>query len=207
MDTKTFHIKIIFEVVETFLNGIFVPVYLKGFCVIFDMVAHKHEPSDVVPFMSVDGLFVVIYPYAPYWRFMDQKKTVVIRAMFLHMFAGEQFFIAAVQGVVKIPFVHSCFETVIVDVDIETVAFPLGRFRGRIQFVPIDHAVIMVGADAVPVSFYRFAGQICGKRHTYKKFFYLCGRTWQGRKRGVRYSKHKNRRQSHESALHSRDNR
>lgn len=37
--------------------------------------------------------------------------------------------------------------------------------------VPIDHAVIMVGADAVPVPFHRLAGQIGGKRHACQKFF------------------------------------
>ena len=85
MDTQTFHIKIVFEVIETFLNGIPVPVCLKSFRLFPDMIAYRHEPAGMIPFMPVDGFPVVIYPDTSYRCFMNQKELIVISGMLLYM--------------------------------------------------------------------------------------------------------------------------
>lgn len=64
--------------------------------------------------------------------------------MLLYVSASHKFFITAVQDMVKIPFVCRRLETIMVDVDIESMPFPRGRFRDRVQFVPKDCTVIVM---------------------------------------------------------------
>ena len=171
MDTQTFHIKIIFEVIKTFLNSILVPVHLKSFCRILNAITYKHEPTDMVLFMLANSFLIVIYPDASYRCFMDQEELIIIRGMLFYMPAGYEFFITSVQGMVKIPFVCRRLETIVVDVDVEPMPFPLGRFRDRIQSIPKDCTVIMMGTDAVSVAFHCLAGKTDSKRYSNQELF------------------------------------
>ena len=164
MDAQTFHIKIIFEIIETFLNSILIAVEFKSFRLIFDVIGYKDEPTDMISFMPVDCVLIEIYVDPSYRSFMNEKEAVIVRSVFLYFPASHKFIIAAVQDMVKISFLCCCLERIIVDVDVEPVPLSCGRFRDRIKLVTRDFTIVMMGTDAVPVAFYCLADKTGSKR-------------------------------------------
>ena len=86
MHADLFHVEIILQIIEAFLDSIFCPVYFKSLDLILDIFAGKDKPADMILFVLNNGIFVEFDFDATYRRFFDKKELVIILFVFFVTF-------------------------------------------------------------------------------------------------------------------------
>ena len=145
VDTKTFHIKIIFEVMEVLFNGVFSTVDLEGFDGVLDVVRDQDKETGRVFLAAMNGILVVGNLAAAFGGILDGKKRVIILLVILGKVAGEEFVIFEKEFMEEFFLISSSLKRVKTGMQITSVALPLDTFRIRIEFVSQDATVMAEG--------------------------------------------------------------